>query len=162
MTKAKETKILALPHPDAKSPQPKGRQLPFTLLGPGGGEIYKVHANYPGEPQVGPCKIWIFWKDGPYPCTNVEIILGDVWRWQSQGTIWTGSNVQSGFGIASWTIPPWTGAWNNWSNFHPTNEWTPKPAWWTPPDGRPGQYLFLIKGGGTYTYGPVFNIVWSE
>lgn len=152
MKETKGLKLPTLPPLTKKAPKPPAGKQGFTLLGPGGGEIYKVHANYPGWAQVGPCKIWVFWNGGP--AGPVRIYICDVWRWQALAVIWSGTNVPANtVGTKSWTIP---------ATFHPTDEWTPKPSWWTPPNSQPGQYMLYITGGGLYAYGPWFNIAWSE
>jgi hypothetical protein len=142
---------MKLPAPASKSGDSLGPA--FQVLSPGGGEIYKVSARYPTLPPVGPCKLRVFWKGGPYPANNVGISLVDIKNWVVIASI-AGAipNVPPGqTGMVTWTMP---------AGFRPTDDC---PTTSTYPL-KAGRYQVYIQGGSPlqWTYGPEFNIVWSE
>jgi hypothetical protein len=123
----------------------------FTILNPGGGEVYKLYAQYHTKPQLGPCKFRIFWKDGPYPANNLTISLIDIKNWVVAVTIATNvANVPAGqVGMFQWTMP---------ANFLASDDC---PGTSTYPL-KYGRYQIYIQGGAplTWTYGPEFTIAW--
>jgi hypothetical protein len=137
----------------AKSARPAAASPVFTILNPGGGEIYKLYARYPSKPALGPCTFKVFWKDGPSPANNVNIYLIDIKNWVTVAVIANNiANVSAGqVGMVSWTMP---------ANFQPTDDC---PTTSTYPL-KYGRYQIYVQGGSplTWTYGPEFPIAWSE
>jgi hypothetical protein len=141
--------LIKLP-PPGSSPKPAKDSL-FTLLNPGGGEIYKVYAQYHTQLKLGPCKLRVFWKDGPYPAANLNIALIDIKNWVVNSVIASGiANVPPGeVGMVEWTLP---------ANFLPTDDCDGSSKY---PD-KYGRYQIYIQGGSplTWRYGPEFTIAW--
>jgi len=150
-------KLKWLPIARLKLPSPGRRphigHKKFVVLSPADAQIYKVYANYPTLPKVGPTRIKFFWKGGPYPTNNVAIYLIDRRHWMGVCLASGISNVGPGrTGMFAFQMPP---------NFQPTDD--------CPGPGDPllgGRYEFYIQGGTgndfTWTYGSDFYIVWSS
>jgi hypothetical protein len=156
MTRKKKTLFpkIKLPPRGTKPKKSSAVATPnFTILNPGGGEIYKVFARYPTKPPLGPCTFKIFWKDGPYPANNVTISLIDIKNWVVNTVVAANlSNVAPGqIGVAQFTLP---------ANFQATDDCPTSSLY----PLKYGRYQIYIQGGSplTWIYGPEFTIAWSE
>lgn len=121
----------------------------FKLLSPGGDEIYKIHARYPTLPKSRSCKILVIWNGGPAD-RDVELFLIDKKNWVVVAAIARLPNVAAGsIGEFQWQIP---------DDFQPTDDHLPGDA------TNAGLYQVYIQDSErtTWTYGPLFTIVWSE
>ncbi|MFO7650808.1 MAG: hypothetical protein R6X13_05655 [bacterium] len=131
--------------------KPKSKSTPFELLNPGGDEVFKVKQRYPTVPGQRRCKIQVFWKGGPPGC-QVYISLADMKNWVCAQSIATVANVPPGeVGRVTWKIP---------AKFQPTDDCPTTSVF----PQYPGQYCIYIADtqATTWTYGPLFTIVWSE
>jgi hypothetical protein len=93
--------------PDLNAAPRAAAGSPFTILNPGGGEIYKLYSRYHTKPQLGPCTFRVFWKDGPYAANNLTISLIDIKNWVVIATVANNiANVPAGqVGMLQWTMP---------------------------------------------------------